>query len=50
MKISSFKTDIKVTGAATATAGVVNLNSAAITSIKVATKAAGPLTGADSAK
>lgn len=38
--------DIKVTGA-TATAGAVNLNSSAITSVKVATKAAGPLTGAD---
>ncbi|WP_301170392.1 Ig-like domain-containing protein [Brevibacillus nitrificans] len=41
-------TDIKVTGAV-ATVGPVNLNSAAITSVKVATKAAGPLTGADAA-
>ncbi|MGG3804395.1 hypothetical protein [Metabacillus fastidiosus] len=41
-------TDVKVTGAV-ATAGVVNLNSSAITSVTVATKAAGPLTGADTA-
>ncbi|QOK25892.1 hypothetical protein IIE26_19745 [Cytobacillus oceanisediminis] len=40
--------DIKVTGA-TPTAGVVDLNSAAITSVKLSTKAAGPLTGADAA-
>lgn len=40
--------DIKVTGAA-ATAGVVNLKSAAISSVTVSTAAAGPLTGADAA-
>lgn len=40
--------DIKVTGAV-ATAGVVDLNSAAISSVKLSTKAAGPLTGADTA-
>ncbi|QDS37377.1 Ig-like domain-containing protein [Brevibacillus brevis] len=41
-------TDIKVTGAV-ATVGPVNLNSAAISSVKVATKATGTLTGADAA-
>ncbi|MFF0828408.1 hypothetical protein ACFYU8_16170 [Brevibacillus sp. NPDC003359] len=41
-------TDIKVTGAV-ATEGPVNLNSAAISSVKVATKATGTLTGADAA-
>ncbi|MGG0937283.1 Ig-like domain-containing protein [Brevibacillus centrosporus] len=40
--------DIKVTGAV-ATAGPVDLSSAAITSVKVATKATGTLTGADTA-
>jgi trimeric autotransporter adhesin len=40
--------DIKVTGA-NPTAGIVDLNSPAITSVKVATKASGTLTGADAA-